>query len=42
MMYGGFDSWLSTYGKDITVKKIVTKHCIQNISFGHGVVDFEG
>ncbi len=28
MMYGGFDSWLRKYKKDITVGKIVTKHCI--------------
>ncbi len=28
MMYGGFESWSNKYGKDITVGKIVTKHCI--------------
>ncbi len=28
MMCGEFESWLNKYGKDITVKKIVTKHCI--------------
>ncbi len=30
MMYGGFESWLNKYGKDITaqLEKIVTKHCI--------------
>jgi hypothetical protein len=35
MMYGGFESWLKKYGKDITVGKIVKKHCIWLWRGGH-------
>ncbi len=35
MMYGGFESWLNKYGKDITFTK-------KNIAFGQGALDFEG
>ncbi len=35
MMYGGFERWLNKYGKDITVKKIVKKHCIWSWRGGH-------